>query len=81
MHFRYRSFQKVNDTYGHQVGDDVLVQLAQLLQIQVRLEDIVARYGGEEFIIILPETEIPAAKKSAKKLDTPWSRMVGQQAV
>ena len=81
MHFRYRSFQKVNDTYGHQVGDDVLVQLAQLLQIQVRLEDIVARYGGEEFIIILPETEIPAAKEIGEKLDTPWSRMVGQQAV
>jgi len=61
-------FKKVNDTYGHQVGDDVLVQLAQLLQIQVRLEDIVARYGGEEFIIILPEIEIPEAKEIGEKI-------------
>lgn len=61
-------FKKVNDTYGHQVGDDVLVQLAQLLQQQVRTEDTVARYGGEEFIIILPTTEKTVAKEIGEQI-------------
>ncbi|MFJ7665690.1 sensor domain-containing diguanylate cyclase [Lysinibacillus sp. NPDC097195] len=51
-------FKKVNDTFGHQVGDEVLAQLAQLLSDQTRQADIVARYGGEEFVVILPETGV-----------------------
>lgn len=49
-------FKVVNDTYGHLIGDDVLLGLANLLQRAVRTVDTVARYGGEEFVIVLPET-------------------------
>ena len=61
-------FKKVNDTFGHQVGDDVLAQLAQLLTQRARKEDTVARYGGEEFVMILPETEIAAAKELGEQI-------------
>lgn len=47
-------FKSVNDQYGHLAGNEVLVQLAQIIQANVRKEDIVARYGGEEFTVILP---------------------------
>lgn len=50
-------FKKVNDTFGHQVGDNVLAQLANILKTFARHEDIVARYGGEEFVIILPAAD------------------------
>ncbi|WP_144392186.1 GGDEF domain-containing protein [Pleionea sediminis] len=48
-------FKAVNDTYGHQVGDDVLTKLASILKEQVRKADILGRVGGEEFLIVLPE--------------------------
>ncbi|RJQ32106.1 MAG: diguanylate cyclase [Actinobacteria bacterium] len=47
-------FKKVNDTYGHPVGDEVLKEVADLMKENTRLFDVVARYGGEEFAIILP---------------------------
>ena len=49
-------FKRVNDTYGHQVGDRVLKQVAQLLRRELRTMDFLARYGGEEFVVVLPET-------------------------
>ncbi|MBW6521458.1 MAG: diguanylate cyclase [Desulfoarculaceae bacterium] len=49
-------FKAVNDTHGHQVGDDVLVQLAEIMRQNIRFEDIAFRYGGEEFIILVPVT-------------------------
>jgi len=50
-------FKRINDTYGHATGDDVLVQLAQLIQLNTRETDFVARYGGEEFAVVLPHSE------------------------
>ncbi len=50
-------FKRVNDTYGHLIGDDVLRDTAALLTALVRGNDVVARYGGEEFLILLPETD------------------------
>ena len=44
--------KKINDSYGHQVGDAVLIRLVALMREQVRSSDIVARYGGEEFAVI-----------------------------
>ncbi len=54
-------FKKVNDTYGHQVGDAVLQQFASIVTQNIKGQDMVARYGGEEFAIILPETDLFAA--------------------
>lgn len=61
-------FKKVNDTYGHQVGDEVLVQFAYILQTQIHEGDIAARYGGEEFVVILPNTGIEESKIRAEQL-------------
>jgi two-component system, cell cycle response regulator len=54
-------FKKVNDTYGHAVGDEVLKAVAGLYKSSVRSTDLVARYGGEEFAIMMPETELKDA--------------------
>ena len=61
-------FKGVNDTYGHLAGDQVLRDVAQLLQGEVRSVDIVARYGGEEFMIVLPETSTDGAVAFAERL-------------
>ncbi len=50
------NFKLVNDSYGHQTGDEVLIQVAQILLENCRSTDIVGRYGGEEFIVIMPDT-------------------------
>jgi diguanylate cyclase (GGDEF) domain len=55
-------FKRINDTAGHLAGDEVLRQIANLLEEAVRRVDIVARYGGEEFVLILPETGKEGAK-------------------
>ncbi len=54
-------FKKLNDTYGHSVGDDALVYLVEAIKNATRSEDVVARFGGEEFIILLPDTELDLA--------------------
>jgi len=61
-------FKSVNDTYGHIAGDAVLRQLASLVRVNIRREDIFARVGGEEFALILPETQGPEASAVADKI-------------
>jgi diguanylate cyclase (GGDEF)-like protein len=61
-------FKKVNDTFGHPVGDDVLKEVSNVLVRLVRSCDIVARYGGEEFAVVLPETGTKGAKVLAQRL-------------
>jgi diguanylate cyclase (GGDEF)-like protein len=54
-------FKRVNDTYGHPVGDLVLKVFAQTLRDQLRGSDIAGRWGGEEFVVLLPDTPVDAA--------------------
>ena len=54
-------FKVINDTFSHQVGDEVLRVIARLFSQSIRSFDIIARYGGEEFVLILPETDIDEA--------------------
>lgn len=61
-------FKNVNDTYGHLVGDRVLVAISRATERSVRESDIIARYGGEEFVVILPETDFNSAKAVAERL-------------
>jgi diguanylate cyclase (GGDEF)-like protein/PAS domain S-box-containing protein len=62
-HFKY-----VNDTFGHQTGDSVLVEFSRLMKTNTRKSDVVGRFGGEEFIIICPETSLDSALKVAEKI-------------
>ncbi len=61
-------FKRINDTYGHPVGDDVLCALGQVIRDHVRETDSATRYGGDEFAIILPETDKTRAYAVAEKL-------------
>ncbi|MFN7401131.1 MAG: PleD family two-component system response regulator [Alphaproteobacteria bacterium] len=61
-------FKQVNDTYGHPVGDEVLVALAGIIVGSIRSADLAARYGGEEFVILMPETDAARAYEGAERL-------------
>lgn len=61
-------FKRVNDNYGHAVGDEVLIGLAKLLRQECYSGELLARYGGEEFVVICPETDLPAARRRAERL-------------
>ncbi len=63
-------FKKINDTYGHRMGDMVLREFAQLVRRHVRKSDVFARYGGEEFIVLLPQTPLDGAEREAGRLRT-----------
>ncbi|MFI9654234.1 GGDEF domain-containing protein [Guyparkeria sp. GHLCS8-2] len=61
-------FKRVNDTYGHDVGDRVLVELTKRLAGEMREPDFLARWGGEEFVALLPETGPSEAARVAERL-------------
>ncbi|REG83939.1 diguanylate cyclase [Marinomonas pollencensis] len=61
-------FKNINDTYGHGLGDRVIVRVADVLRQQCRHQDIVARYGGEEFVILMPNTSIEKAHVLAERI-------------
>jgi len=62
------NFKIINDTYGHKIGDNVIVVIANILQTMSRESDIVSRYGGEEFLILLPKTDKDGAIVIAEKI-------------
>jgi diguanylate cyclase (GGDEF)-like protein/PAS domain S-box-containing protein len=61
-------FKKINDVYGHGVGDRVLVNVTGILRDQVRMTDSVVRWGGEEFLIVAPDCELQAAMELAERI-------------
>ncbi len=61
-------FKKVNDTYGHAVGDEVLKAISAIFQKAIRVTDLAARYGGEEFALMLPETVLEDALEFAEQI-------------
>src|SRR5690606_28213085 len=61
-------FQRINDTYGHAFGDDVLRHFASILRGTLRSTDLIARYGGEEFVAVLPNADKDAALKVAERI-------------
>ena len=62
------NFKKLNDSLGHDVGDQALIHLATVCRETLRPQDTVARYGGEEFIILLPETSLRDASVALTRL-------------
>jgi two-component system cell cycle response regulator len=63
-------FKRVNDTHGHEAGDEVLKEFAQRLKKAVRGIDIVCRYGGEEFVVLMPDTDPQVAFRVAERIRT-----------
>ena len=61
-------FKRINDSYGHQTGDDVLRNVANIIQAQLRSGDTIARYGGEEFVVLLPQSEWHHARQIAERI-------------
>jgi diguanylate cyclase (GGDEF)-like protein/PAS domain S-box-containing protein len=61
-------FKKINDTFGHIAGDEVLKKLAKTIRLNLRSSDVFARFGGEEFIVMIPETKIEEAVIVAEKI-------------
>jgi len=55
-------FKHINDTFGHQAGDRVLIHMTELMRSVLRETDLIVRYGGEEFLVILPDTDMPGAR-------------------
>jgi diguanylate cyclase (GGDEF)-like protein len=61
-------FKNINDTYGHSVGDKVIIFVADILRSTARESDICVRFGGEEFVIVLPNTAFDASQNLAEKI-------------
>ncbi|GGH04491.1 GGDEF domain-containing protein [Silvibacterium dinghuense] len=61
-------FKKINDTFGHPAGDEVLRVVASRLRASIRVRDAVGRYGGEEFMVVLPEADIEVAVQVAERI-------------
>jgi len=61
-------FKKINDMYGHQVGDKLLIEVASLIRKNARSSDIVCRYGGEEFLLVMPGSPVNTAARRAEEI-------------
>ena len=74
-------FKQVNDRFGHEAGDQVLMRIASLLLGGVRGQDVVVRTGGEEFVLLMPQTDVIAAAACCERLrhsirNEPWDAIM-----
>lgn len=67
-------FKKVNDQYGHRMGDEALIKFSEVVQSQMRQSDMFGRLGGEEFALLLPDTNIESAMKVARRIQETWAQ-------
>jgi two-component system cell cycle response regulator len=79
-------FKRINDQFGHDAGDDVLREFAARLRKNIRGMDLLCRYGGEEFVVVLPDSDVEAARIVAERiraavLETPFSVSNGKHKV
>jgi diguanylate cyclase (GGDEF)-like protein len=74
--FDIDDFKSVNDTYGHHVGDKVIIGVADILLEHTRKSDIVCRFGGEEYIILLPDTDLESSMQTAQNIRELVEKMV-----
>lgn len=78
-------FKQINDSYGHNSGDAVLIQLVKVLTREIRAVDMLSRWGGEEFLVIMPQIDAEGAKNAAERLravveETPFTQGLRQTA-
>ncbi len=76
-------FKGINDRFGHNVGDQVLQEIAGILQSLLRGQDLIGRWGGEEFLVILPDTDTETGRVSAERIrqtlmDYDWQALTGE---
>ena len=76
-------FKKINDTWGHSVGDEVLVNLSKLIRSRIRTTDALVRWGGEEFVILCSDTPLQNAQFLAEKLrvNVENTQLISQQQI
>ena len=67
------NFKNINDEYGHEAGDNILIYFVQFLETHLRESDFVARFGGDEFVLFLGESDIESGEKVLKKLEFAFS--------
>lgn len=72
-------FKEINDTYGHEAGDRVLKNVAEILSDALRMPDKVGRYGGEEFLIVLPHTTLAQGSKIVERIRASVSKKIFDQ--
>jgi diguanylate cyclase (GGDEF)-like protein len=68
-------FKRINDSFGHPVGDYVLTAISALLRMHIRSSDIVCRYGGEEFALVLPDASLESVKRRAGEMQAAIARL------
>ncbi|HJW54727.1 MAG TPA: GGDEF domain-containing protein [Burkholderiaceae bacterium] len=69
-------FKRLNDTYGHTAGDEVLIHLVRVIKDTLRTMDVIARFGGEEFLIVLPDTPLEEAKQTITRLQRELTKRI-----